>query len=114
MTLNLRTIARLANGLVEASKLVSSVSTQFPQRAPDLTGRPAPSSESQSRLESRVSAIESHERDQDKLLQGLAEQLDNLVFASEQIEKRVNLQLMLSAGAVVVSLGTLLFVLLRG
>ncbi|NTW28675.1 MAG: hypothetical protein HGA39_04855 [Coriobacteriia bacterium] len=110
MALDLRMIATIVSGLVEGTKLVSA---QLPKKSAGTSDNRS-SSDVLTGLESRIAAVETHEKDQDRLLRGLAEQLENLVVASEQLNSRVKLLFVLSAAAFVLSAGTLLFVLLRG
>jgi len=108
MPLEFGSIAAIVTGLVEGANLLSSrFSSKEPATAPMTTDR-------MTEIEERLAAIEAHETDQDRLVERLAEQLENLAAASEHLNRRVSLLLGLSAGALLLSLGALLVALLRG
>lgn len=104
MSLQFDAIASIVTGLVEGARLVSS-------RLPKKESREA-GPDSAAELDSRVSAIESHATEQDRLIQALAEQLENLAAASEELNGRVRILLWVSGAALLVGLAGLLVALL--
>ena len=110
MALDFGSIAAIVTNLVEGAKFISS---RLPDRSLGASNNSTPA-ELIAALEPRLAAIENHEGEQDALVKGLAEQLENLAAASEVLNSKVRLLIVLAGSAAVVSVGVLLLVLLRG
>ena len=110
MALQFGTIATIVTGLVDGAKLLS---THFPASEAG-TGKSSGAADVLATVEPRLEAMAVHEGEQDALLKGLAEQLENVAAASQQLDRRVFRLTLLAAAALVVGLGTLLLVMVRG
>lgn len=112
MPLNFNAIATIVTGLVEGAKMVSP---HLGKPTPAPKPRPAaPASDMRPDLTPRVVAIEERQAEQEALLHGIAEQLENVAVAGARLNRHVRILFVVSGASLVISIGTLILLLVQG
>jgi len=104
MALEFGAITKIVGGLVDVAEMVAS---RIPKKESGATDASLPD------LGERVAGIEKIQGEQTPLVQKLAEQLENVAAAGEKLNRRVSLLLVLSAGALLLSIVALVVAFVR-
>lgn len=111
MPLNFNTIATIVTGLVEGAKIVSP---HLSKPAPAPKPRPTQVAEARPDLTPRVVAVEARQDQQEALLRGLAEQLENVALAGGQLNRQVRMLFIASGVSLLISIAALVLALVTG